>query len=214
MDSSTLFLICMAAAAAYLLTSTSSSDTSSSFFTPSSSLPDLNWQNDSSYAGMPDTGTNSIFDTSSLAVGGEDVTAIVGDPVQFFADTQATMNNNFIDAWAAAIQQHEGWQPGSLSYRNNNPGNLKGPQPGAINTDAKGFAVFANVAAGTAALKIDLQSKVRKYPNYSILQIMTRYLGGNVNNPQVTAEGDPFAYADAVAGALGVDVSTTLGSMG
>jgi len=116
-----------------------------------------------------------------------------------------------ITEWAQAIKAHEGWLPGSRSFRNNNPGNLKGR--GDAGTDADGFAVFSSSDLGMAALERDLSAKVEKYPNFSILQIMTRYLGGNPLNPQVTDQGDPFAYASAVAKRLGADINAKLGEL-
>jgi hypothetical protein len=121
------------------------------------------------------------------------------------------MQTGNLFGWAEAIKQHEGWKPGSVSYRNNNPGNLKYTgQSGATGQDSRGFAIFPSEQTGMAALVADLGAKVRKYPDYSILQIMTRYLGGNVNAPAVTGEGDPFAYARAVANKLGTSVNSTL----
>jgi len=122
-----------------------------------------------------------------------------------------TLANDKFAAWADAIQQHEGWFPGSRSFRNNNPGNLKfSGQFGAVGADANGFAIFPDYDTGREALIADLRAKALKYPNWSILQIMTRYLGGNPNAPAVTSEGDPFAYARAVANKLGADISDTL----
>ena len=113
--------------------------------------------------------------------------------------------------WANAIFHFEGGNKGDLNVRNNNPGNLKySGQTGATGADSRGFAVFSSFDAGLAALVADLQAKVNKYPDYTLLQIMTRYLGGNVKNPQVTAEGDPYKYANYVAGKLGVSTSDTL----
>lgn len=58
----------------------------------------------------------------------------------------------FLDKLALAHQRHEGWYKGSMSYRNNNPGNLR------LKTGA--FAVFPSYAAGLAALKYDLLCKI------------------------------------------------------
>jgi hypothetical protein len=137
-----------------------------------------------------------------------------GSAGAIFAGTQsggglAEMAN--VTKWAEQIKRFEGWKPGSVSYRNNNPGNLKYTgQAGATGKDARGFAIFSSEAAGMAALESDLRAKVKKYPGYSILQIMTRYLGGDVNNPQITGEGNPFAYAASIAKALNTSVNATL----
>ncbi len=121
----------------------------------------------------------------------------------------AGSGEDLLDAWAEAIKSYEGWFPGSRSFRNNNPGNLKAGA-GAVGKDAEGFAVFPDFATGWAALKADLRAKITKYPDFSILQIMTRYLGGNPQQPQLSGEGDPFAYARAVANRLGVSINARL----
>lgn len=119
-----------------------------------------------------------------------------------------------IRKWAEQIKRFEGGKPGDLNMRNNNPGNLKYTgQAGATGKDSRGFAIFSSEAVGMDALVSDLNAKVRKYPDYSILQIMTRYLGGDVNKPQVTGEGNPFTYAASVAKALGVSIDAKLGDI-
>jgi hypothetical protein len=51
--------------------------------------------------------------------------------------------------WTAAIQSFEGWFPGSVSYRNKNPGNLKYTgQRKAIGRDAQNHAIFASYKDG------------------------------------------------------------------
>lgn len=165
-----------------------------------SSLPDAT--GDSSSPG-PSVGQDSTpgpvpFDSSSAA---PDVSG------------SASVASSFdrIKAWADAIFHHEGGNLGDRNVRNNNPGNLRGSGfAGQTGVDGGGFAIFGSVDAGFQALYSDLQAKVQKYPNYSILQIMTRYLGGNPLAPAVTNQGDPFAYADDVAGQLGVSRDSTL----
>lgn len=117
-----------------------------------------------------------------------------------------------IKAWANAIFNFEGGgNPLARNARNNNPGNLKGTGfAGQVGTDSGGFAIFDSIDQGFQALYSDLQTKVQKYPDYSILQIMTRYLGGNPLDPQVTDQGNPFAYADYVASQLGTTSDATL----
>jgi hypothetical protein len=116
------------------------------------------------------------------------------------------VKTNYISLWADAIEQFEsGGNPNALNYRNNNPGNLRDPLTGQ-------FRVFASYEEGRAALIADLTAKVRKYPNFTVLQIMTRYLGGDPQNPAITGEGDPFAYAQAIAEKLGVTTDTLIGS--
>lgn len=61
----------------------------------------------------------------------------------------------FIDDLAAAVQQHEGWYPGSRSFRNNNPGNLRN----GGKTDSGKFTIYPSYVTGFAALKYDLTVK-------------------------------------------------------
>lgn len=121
--------------------------------------------------------------------------------------------DDFIAAWATAIQQFEGFNtPGSTASRNHNPGNLKyAGQPGAVGQDPRGFAVFSDDQAGLQALYNQLAKYVRTFPGYTILQITSHYLGQSV--PTVDAEGNAFNYANYVAGQLGVSVSATLGDL-
>src|SRR5206468_10792525 len=65
---------------------------------------------------------------------------------------------SYLSAWADAIQEFEGWHPGSRSYRNNNPGNLKGGgQAGAVGQDDEGHTIFSSYAAGRKALDHQLE---------------------------------------------------------
>jgi hypothetical protein len=118
----------------------------------------------------------------------------------------------FIERWAQAIKQHEGWVPagqykgdkrGSPAYRNNNPGNIR--MVGDLGRDENGFARFSSPAKGYEALKNDLRDKVRKYADYSVLKITARYAPPK--------ENDTLKYARAVAGKLGVPITTSIGSL-
>lgn len=98
--------------------------------------------------------------------------------------------------WATAIRDYEG-KPGDMSYRNNNPGNLrsvKGP-----------FIKFKTWEAGWAALLDYLTraatGKHRAYkPDFTLLQFFKVYAPSADNN-------DPNKYASHVAKRLGVPVT-------
>ena len=62
-----------------------------------------------------------------------------------------------IEKLAAAIKKFEGWYPGSRSFRNNNPGNLRSSKFQAGQRD--GFAFFKSCAIGQSALLWDLRQK-------------------------------------------------------
>jgi len=63
------------------------------------------------------------------------------------------MGRNFVkpklEEMARAIMDFEGWSAGSVSQRNNNPGNLKwANQTGAIGMDQQGHVIFESFEAG------------------------------------------------------------------
>lgn len=102
-------------------------------------------------------------------------------------------------AMAQAIKQFEGWAPGSRSYRNNNPGNLRYPEPGASGADDSGFAVFPSADAGWKALLDYIMRRVQGIgfmgPQTSIAQFFQIYAP--------TSDGNaPTQYAQFVAGKI------------
>lgn len=113
-----------------------------------------------------------------------------------------------IEVMARAIMEFEGYFPGSLSQRNNNPGNLiYAGQTGAIGKDDRGFAIFEDFAAGWNALvnqlKLAFENKSRFYnSSMTLLDFFRSYAPRRTDNP--------VAYAAYVAGRLGVTVTTTL----
>jgi hypothetical protein len=115
---------------------------------------------------------------------------------------------------AAAIQKFEGWYPGSRSFRNNNPGNIrwftsKFPSwmVGATGTDESGHVIFDTVAHGTQALvnlltmAITGKSSIYK-PTDTIYDFFGKY-----------AEANQSSYANSVASALGLSAGSQIGSI-
>lgn len=103
---------------------------------------------------------------------------------------------------AATIQQIEGWFPGSVSYRNNNPGNLKyAGQPGATGADSNGFAIFPDYATGLQAL--DNQITLNASRGQTIAQFTSIYAPASDNN-------NPTSYAAQIASAAGLSPSDLL----
>jgi hypothetical protein len=154
---------------------------------------------------MADAGQPAPADPFDLSIGGDlfSIPDATGD--------SAPAPPSALQAWATAIFHHEGGTPGDRNVRNNNPGNLKyAGQPGAVGADPQGFAIFGSVEDGWNALYRQLTKFIHDFPGYSILQIMTHYLGGNPLEPKVTKQGDPFAYASAVASAVGTSSNATL----
>lgn len=132
-----------------------------------------------------------------------------------FADSASQLlstGSSSVIAWANAIQQFEGWSPpnsqyptGTVSWRNNNPGNLR--EQGDMGMDPNGFAIFSSYQVGFQALVNDLNAKIQKYPTYTIAQIMAIYAPASDGN-------NPTAYAQVVANALGVPVNTPISQLG
>lgn len=115
-----------------------------------------------------------------------------------------------MDAWADAIQQHEGWYVGSRSYRNNNPGNIKYVgQSLAVGQDTGGFCIFKTYADGRKCLT-DMLTRAAtppvegKYsPDMTLAQFFAVYAPSSDNN-------NPDAYATFVAAKIGVTVDTPI----
>jgi hypothetical protein len=108
-----------------------------------------------------------------------------------------------IAPWASVIRTQEGWTPGSRSFRNNNPGNLKYTpythSLGATAHDADNFCIFPNADHGFSAL----------------MQFLTDACKGNLKSysPDMTLDAFTTTYANPpsknyvnrVADALKVD---------
>lgn len=63
------------------------------------------------------------------------------------------MSHKAVLKMAYAIMEWEGYWKGSVSYRNNNPGNIKAAgQDGCTGSDKSGHAIFVDFRAGWDAL--------------------------------------------------------------
>jgi hypothetical protein len=112
-----------------------------------------------------------------------------------------------LEAFCEAIKVHEGWYPGSRSFRNNNPGNARFSSVGylakyePVLRDPQGFAVFKDYAIGWLYLQNLVREYVRKHPDWTLLDFFKTYAPAEDHN-------DPNAYAAAVGKRLGVDYKT------
>ena len=115
-------------------------------------------------------------------------------------------------AMCAAIQEHEGWYPGSCSFRNRNPGNLKyAVQKKAIGKDDKGFARFATYEDGLQSLENMILNAARGNSSVykstmTLLQFFQKYAPSSDNN-------NPLRYAEVVAKRMGVPVNFTINGL-
>jgi hypothetical protein len=100
-----------------------------------------------------------------------------------------------LEAVADAIQVFEGWKPGTRSYENRNPGNLRLVGRTA---DDKGYTIFPDLPTGYAALLRELQSKFSGAnshgigPSSTVLALFNVYAPPSDDNPT-------NAYAQFVA---------------
>lgn len=124
-------------------------------------------------------------------------------------------NLDAIGKFAEAIQKFEGWFSGSISQRNNNPGNLKplsrSSFQGQVGLDSSGFAIFDSFSSGWQALVNQVTwaatGKSSVYsPSDSIISFFQKYAPSTDNN-------DPYKYANFVANYIGVSPDTTIGSL-
>jgi hypothetical protein len=122
---------------------------------------------------------------------------------------------NRIDDWAEQIKIHEGYFPGSASYRNNNPGNFRCSslimgELGATKC-VNNLAVFPDYETGWKALKQFLvyacTDKLRSYKStMTLLDFYKVYAPSADNN-------NPLNYATCVAKGLGVTVDTRISTL-
>lgn len=103
---------------------------------------------------------------------------------------------------ASLIQTIEGYFPGSISYTNNNPGNLKYVgQAGATGADSRGFAIFPTYDAGFAALENQVAYDANN--GLTIAQFAAKYAPASDGN-------NPTSYASTIASTFGLSPSDPL----
>lgn len=116
---------------------------------------------------------------------------------------------------AEAIKSKEGWQTGSRSQRNNNPGNLKPlpnqTLPGMIGRDQKGFAIFRDYDAGWNALLNQVQRNVERGLN--LQQFFAGKPGVYAGYAPAGDQNKPLEYANFIASQLGIDPRAPLSSL-
>lgn len=116
------------------------------------------------------------------------------------------------NAIAQAIQQQEGYFPGSLAYRNNNPGNLVYAGQAGASPGAGGFASFSSYDAGYQAMlnQISLDASrgtdASGNPTTTVAELLTSWAPPSENN---TA-----AYISNVAASTGFNPNASLSSLG
>lgn len=123
------------------------------------------------------------------------------------------LDDTTVNTIAQAIQQQEGYYPGSLAYENNNPGNLVYAGQSGATHGSGGFAKFPDYSTGYQALLNQIQLYASR--GYTVQQMMNVYLGMDKDaTPGVTSQGDSVAYASTVAAAVGASPDTLLTDLG
>jgi hypothetical protein len=112
-----------------------------------------------------------------------------------------------ISELAQAIARFEGpFVPGTRSYRNNNPGNLR--TWGTLPRDAAGYAIFPNPEAGWAALERQVSLNIAR--GLTLEEFFAGKPGVYPGYAPSADANDPANYARTVAGWLGIAVDQPL----
>lgn len=127
-----------------------------------------------------------------------------------------------LDLWCAYAQKREGWFPGSDSYENNNPGNLKYlGQTLAINTGPKNGSVFCKFKTYADGYKtlydMFLADCTGKSSVHPMTETILEYYQGIIEHgiyvngyAPASDNNDPVSYANDAAEAMGVPVTTQI----
>lgn len=102
-----------------------------------------------------------------------------------------------LEAVADAMMHREGWAPGSHSYRNRNPGNLRPSSP-MQPRDEQNYRVFNSLGAGYTALLSELTAKFTGANEHGIGPSSTLQELIDVYAPRAD-KNDPSSYALDVA---------------
>jgi len=117
-----------------------------------------------------------------------------------------------VDAVAAGIERMEGFYPGSVAWRNNNPGNLRfAGQPGA-KQGAGGFAAFDSVELGRNALRNQISLNIERGYDATGRPIVT--LADLITSWAPPNENDTAAYIRNVAAWTGIAADAPLSTLG
>ena len=125
----------------------------------------------------------------------------------------ASLDPGVLSTLAQAIQQQEGYYPGSLAWQNNNPGNLVYAGQYGASPGAGGFASFPTYAAGFNALENQINldavrgSDLNGNPTTTLNELIASWAPASAGN-------DTSSYVTNVASQTGFDPSANLFSLG
>lgn len=117
-----------------------------------------------------------------------------------------SVNADRVQRFAEAIAYAEGYRPGTLPYRNNNPGDLKVSAVPSVGKDAQGHLIFATPEDGWRALRRQIEIIIEGRSSVYTLDMT------------IKAMGEKYAewasnWSSNVAGKLGVSESVSLRSV-
>ena len=98
----------------------------------------------------------------------------------------------FIQDMAKSMAQMEGWSKTSVSWKNNNPGNLIYGKT-MVGKDSRGFAIFSTLRDGWGELEDLIERVIKEHPG---LTFQTFFAGQRDAAGQVIPNGYP-GYAPA-----------------
>lgn len=110
---------------------------------------------------------------------------------------------NKVQRFAEAVAYAEGFRPGTLAWKNNNPGDLKISSVPSIGKDAQGHLMFATPEDGWRALRLQLGYIVTGQSSVYTLDMTIRTMG----TKYAEWSGN---WSKNVASKLGVSEDTTL----
>jgi hypothetical protein len=129
-----------------------------------------------------------------------------------FGRLRGSISPAVVDSLADAITTEEGFYPGSLAWRNNNPGNLVYANQAGASPGEGGFAKFSTAAAGRAALEAQINLDVTRgadvngNPVTDIAELISSWAPASQGN-------DTAAYISNVGTATGFDVTAPFESL-
>lgn len=117
---------------------------------------------------------------------------------------------NKLDRFCEAIMQYEGWKPGSRSFRNSNPGNLR-DSPFKLGMDG-GMCTFKTFADGWNALVFDVKCKATGRTRTSLSGDSTMRDFFDIYAPKID-NNEPNKYCLYVCDRVGVSPDDKLKSL-
>jgi hypothetical protein len=120
--------------------------------------------------------------------------------------------NTIANTIAGAIKKAEGFFPGSVSQRDNNPGNMEIPGDTGL-TDSAGHGIFSSLSAGMTALIEDITHKLSTAPEGTTLEgLLSRYVYGTpYDSPASSTALDNYVniVAESLSNVVGFAVDAT-----